>query len=214
MRQQQDAHHVIVSGAPPHTRVGPLERDIRHAGGLEILQDRDRLRALGQPATQCLERRHAFGAAAEPDQDHGPPGQLVEHVVVPEHALLEAKRLIEIAGVLRQAAGDRQRPDRVDAPAQPPLVDGRLELGDRAGRLVGRYVRPAHPLDLGSRQPPWHQSLACSAALSSMPRPVRGRASSAPVTELRQNSSPSTPDRSRALTTRPSGSAIFEPAVM
>jgi hypothetical protein len=30
------------------------------------------------------------------------------------------------------------------------------------------------------------QSFACSAALSRIPRPVRGRASSAPVTELRQ----------------------------
>jgi len=58
------------------------------------------------------------------------------------------------------------------------------------------------------------QSLACSAAFSLMPCPVRGFASSAPVTELRQNSSPSTPDSSRALTVRPSGRVIFEAAVM
>jgi hypothetical protein len=61
---------------------------------------------------------------------------------------------------------------------------------------------------------PVGQSLACRAELSSMPWPLRGRASSAPVTELRQNSSPFTPDSSRALTTRPSGSVSLEPDVM
>ena len=43
--------------------------------------------------------------------------------------------------------------------------------------------------------------------------PVRGRTSRAPVCELRMNSSPDWPDRSRALTTVPSGSFTFEPAV-
>jgi hypothetical protein len=61
---------------------------------------------------------------------------------------------------------------------------------------------------------PFRQSLACRAELSSMPWPARGRASSAPVTELRQNSRPFAPDSSRALTTRPSGSVSLEPDVM
>ena len=58
------------------------------------------------------------------------------------------------------------------------------------------------------------QSLACRAALSSMPLPCRLLTSSAPVTELRRNSRPSTPDSSRALTVSPEGSFTFEPAVM
>jgi hypothetical protein len=46
-----------------------------------------------------------------------------------------------------------------------------------------------------------------------MPSPVRGRASTAPVTEFRRSRIPSWPDSVRAATTYPSGSVTFVPAV-
>ena len=57
------------------------------------------------------------------------------------------------------------------------------------------------------------QSLAWSAELSTMPCPSRGRASTAPVTELRRKSRLLCPDSSRALVTVPSGRVTFVPAV-
>ena len=53
----------------------------------------------------------------------------------------------------------------------------------------------------------------CSASLRPPQRPLRGSASTAPVCELRRNSSPLAPVRSPALTTLPSGSATRVPAV-
>ena len=106
------------------------------------------------------------------------------------------------------------------------LLDGVVQPGVQAGQRVragGLARRPGADEAQGVNLPPQRvpdpvgchgQSLACRAALSSMPVPLRGRASRAPVTELRQNSSPLTPDSSRALTTRPSGSVSFDPEVM
>ena len=51
------------------------------------------------------------------------------------------------------------------------------------------------------------------AAFSAMPCPARSVTRTAPVCESRSHSSPGRPDRSRALTTCPSGSATLVPAV-
>ncbi len=51
------------------------------------------------------------------------------------------------------------------------------------------------------------QAFACRASLSSTCRPPRGRASTTPVAELRQNSRPDAPDNSTALTKRSCGSS-------
>ena len=60
----------------------------------------------------------------------------------------------------------------------------------------------------------WGSQLACRSALSSMPlRSPRGRASSAPVSELVRNKMPSCPDSWAALTTVPSGIRTLLPAV-
>ena len=103
-------------------------------------------------------------------------------------------------------------------PARSTVRRAAPTCGSRSRRATARWpmlpagcARPDRP---GRGRPTAAQSLACRAAFSSMPVPLRGRASSAPVTELRQNSRSSTPDSSRALTTRPSGRVIFEPAVM
>ena len=53
--------------------------------------------------------------------------------------------------------------------------------------------------------PRYRRQLACRSAFSAPQVPSRGSASSAPLTLLRRNSSPSRPDSSRALTTEPSG---------
>ena len=54
---------------------------------------------------------------------------------------------------------------------------------------------------------------ACSSAFNSTPLRCRRRISTAPVTELRMNSSPFSPDKVRALTTSPPGSVTLVPAV-
>jgi hypothetical protein len=58
----------------------------------------------------------------------------------------------------------------------------------------------------------WAQ-FACSSAFNSTPIRCRRRISTAPVTELRMNSSPLIPDKLRALTTSPPGSVTLVPAV-
>ncbi len=57
------------------------------------------------------------------------------------------------------------------------------------------------------------QSLAWSASLREIPVPFRSRASTAPVTLLRMNRMLLVPERSRALTTLPSGKVTLVPAV-
>ena len=54
---------------------------------------------------------------------------------------------------------------------------------------------------------------ACSSAFNSTPPRCRRRISTAPVTELRMNSRPLSPDKVRALTTSPLGSVTLVPAV-
>ena len=56
-------------------------------------------------------------------------------------------------------------------------------------------------------------SSACSASLSATPPARHGTTSTVPVTELRRKSRWLPPDRSSALTTRPSGSVTLVPAV-
>lgn len=92
---------------------------------------------------------------------------------------------------------------------QPPRPHERVN--DRTPRAAARG--PTTPTILAPMRGWSEPQLACKAALRVMPRPVRGRASSAPVTELRQNSRPSAPEHADALTVSPDGSAIFEPAV-
>jgi hypothetical protein len=54
---------------------------------------------------------------------------------------------------------------------------------------------------------------ACSSAFNSTPPRCRRRSSTAPVTELRMNSSPFPPDKVRALTTSPPGRVTLVPDV-
>ena len=54
---------------------------------------------------------------------------------------------------------------------------------------------------------------ACSSAFNSTPPRCRRRISTAPVTELRMNIKPFSPDKVRALTTSPPGRVILVPAV-
>jgi hypothetical protein len=54
---------------------------------------------------------------------------------------------------------------------------------------------------------------ACSSAFNSTPPRSRRRVSTAPVTELRMNIRPFSPDKPRALTTSPPGSVTLVPAV-
>src|SRR5690554_5263696 len=98
--------------------------------------------------------------------------------------------------------------------------------GERCGRRAARtglratggaricgWVRAAEEFGRGG--------YAWSASLSSTPAPVRGRASTEPVSELRRNSRPDTPDRVAAFVeaSEPSavrgssGSVTFVPAV-
>ena len=111
--------------------------------------------------------------------------------------------------------------------ADPRTKIGRpqqLYVGPRRARRPGRRVpasrgpaflerRAATALDAARRQ-------ACSAALSSMPSPVRGSTSTAPVSELRRNSRPGMPaeldglhDARCRIRRRRSSSVTFVPAV-
>jgi hypothetical protein len=83
-----------------------------------------------------------------------------------------------------------------EGPSPPGLPPGVADHGDPEGPSppglpprVADHGDPEGPsvTELGSEMGAESgQSFACSAALSRIPRPVRGRASSAPVTELRQ----------------------------
>ena len=103
---------------------------------------------------------------------------------------------------------------------QPQRHGHQVDAGEGLGQPDALHDQP--PLQAASRSrcgaagaasAPPAQRFACSAALSPPHVPLRGRASIAPVCELRRNSSPSAPDSSRAFTTSPSGRATREPAV-
>src|SRR4029453_2583258 len=69
------------------------------------------------------------------------------------------------------------------------------------------------PAGLGDQPDRVVSQLACRAAFSAMPSPVRASTSTVPVTELRRNSMPFWPERVLAATTRPSAVVTFVPAV-
>ena len=80
----------------------------------------------------------------------------------------------------------------------PLLMGVLIDVPTASGRdhvlLLAGAVRGSRPAD---RRPPRtgdDGQFACRAAFSAMPWPVRGSTSTAPVTELRRNSSPSCPD--------------------
>ena len=160
--------------------------------------------------------------AAWSDEEH------VEQV----RASYRAKRDV----LLRRARGARaaQRGRRCDLLPLARRRARRRRAGRAADRPTGSCSRrarssaPPAPATCGSRScrrwpsasaPPsastscCSYSFACSAAFRPAQRPLRGRASIAPVCELRRNSSPSAPLSSAALTTSPSGSATREPPV-
>ena len=91
---------------------------------------------------------------------------------------------VDLVGRRRAVRGREVRLDRADdAPARRthprrPTSDDRDERDRQSGAACGHAA----------------QTLACSASFSATPLPVRGRASRAPVTLLRQNSSPDWPD--------------------
>ena len=161
--------------------------------------------------------QHA-AAAAWGDEAH------VEDV----RALYRAKRdvllpVFEAAGIYH-AGGDATFFLWLDAGERAdPLAAALLERGVvRRARLVLRPGRRGLPaararadarrVRAGGRRCS-RQSLACRAALRPAQEPERGIASTAPVCELRRNSSPSAPESSSALTTSPSGSVTRVPPV-
>ena len=75
---------------------------------------------------------------------------------------------------------------------------------------TGVGVIPWSPLARGKLTRAWDSTTARS---SSIPSPVRASTCTAPVTELRRNSSPSWPDRVRAAAVLPSGRVTLVPAV-
>src|SRR5690606_12114501 len=68
------------------------------------------------------------------------------------------------------------------------------------------------PTPVGTATPPRRQ-FRCSASLRPPQEPSLGRASTAPVVELRRNSIPENPEISRAFAVFPSGSVTTVPAV-
>ena len=116
-------------------------------------------------------------------------GGAYREVVLPGRRALAARRAP--AGVRRRPARAPRRPRR--AARQPHLALRASLAGEAGGRALGQ--------------------LAWRAALRAPQLPSRGSASSAPLTLLRRNSSPSRPESSRALTTEPSGRVTREPAV-
>ena len=106
------------------------------------------------------------------------------------------------AGVAICASATAPRPDH--SRTTQPFRSRRSRCGLLVTRGLRRAVRPA---------PNCGSQLACRAALRAMPWPVRGSTSTAPVTELRRNSSPCWPDRVRAETVPPSGRVTLVPAV-
>src|SRR4051794_12731074 len=86
--------------------------------------------------------------------------------------------------------------------------------GNQTKPVGVRRIGPHHPIGRrGRRGGELLQLLAWRAALRPPHEPLRGRASRAPVTLLRQNIMLLTPASSRARTTDPSGSVTFELAV-
>ncbi len=110
---------------------------------------------------------------------------------------------------------DEQRPEPL-VKRGPDVVDGGVRgggghgLGQPDQRMWGDWTRRLTLLGSEGRAA---GQLACNAALSATPAPVRASTSTAPVTELRRNSIPFCPASVRAATTSPSGSTTFVPAV-
>ena len=126
------------------------------------------------------------------------------------------------AGGLRGGRPAPRRRRRDDVPvARRPGRSGRRSCSSAASssRPAGSSARPVAATRAwrscrrsrsASRLP---QSLLCRAAFRPPQSPVRGTASSVPVTLLRRNSRSRAPESSTALTTAPSGSVTRAPAV-
>src|SRR5690606_16884242 len=193
----------------PRRRRGGRHRRGQGAGGLHHVR-RDGPPPGPLPVADPAARLHLRPPRARPALAHLGSGDLPGAVRAPHRRHGQAGG--GVAAVARPAGEGRQGGHRRGLASRHARLHQRpAGPHDRLGRL---------PRQLGSRHggggtPPRRRvrQLACSASFSSMPVPWRATASTAPVCELRRNSSPLRPASSLAFTTAPSGRLTFVPAV-